>query len=93
MIQFYQVLKARTGYCEFTTDNNLYKAYLFKDSIQNVDIEQTSDIEFERMEFNIPVIMNSEKFEESEKKEGYVIHRIPLSSIRKFEWLKTSKKL
>lgn len=68
MIHYYQILKARTGYCKFTTDNNLFTAYLFKDSIQNIDIEQTSDFEFENMEFNIPVITNAEEFEKSEKK-------------------------
>lgn len=91
MIQYYQVLKARTGYCQLTTDSDLFVAYLFKDSIQDVDIEQTSDFEFERMVFNIPVITNAEEFEKSEKKEGYEIQRIPLSSIRKFVWINPSR--
>ncbi|MFA7274564.1 MAG: hypothetical protein WC044_11895 [Crocinitomicaceae bacterium] len=91
MIQYYQVLKLKSDYCRFTTDDDRFIAYLFKDTIQVVDIEKTSDFEFSRLVFQIPVITDLALFKKSEKKEGFNIKPVLLSSIRAFDWLDESK--
>lgn len=89
MIQYYQTLKAKTGYCRFTNDDCAFLAYIFEDSIQDVDIENTSDLEFEQLIFQIPAITNKELFQSSQKKEGFEIKPVRLTSIRRFDWLKS----
>ncbi|MEX2484778.1 MAG: hypothetical protein WED10_09465 [Brumimicrobium sp.] len=88
MIQYYQTLKAKTGYCRFTNDDSTFLAHIFEDSIQDIDIGNTSDLEFKQLIFPIPVITNKELFQSSQKKEGFKIKPVRLASIRRFDWLK-----
>lgn len=93
MIQYYEVLKVSRGYSRITSDDGIYNVYLFNHSIPEIDMTAISDFELENLEFDIPVVIDGQKFESSNFSEGSTIKTFKLSSIRKFQKLRHPEQL
>ena len=69
------------GYFKVETENSVYNVFVNSDELPDVDFSDKNGFDYLTFEFDVRIIIDFQKFNDSKQLEGFVIKRIKLKDL------------